>query len=301
MYVCLEPGRPYRRSESAAHMADASASRITTMLAAAGGSCSRGCTTQDKLHWWGKGLGDDDCIALAERLREPGRPRLKNLLLGSNKVGDRCIHALVGAADVGALSSLHALGLSEPDHRRGLRSAGRRTPPGRLPQLSDLSSARTLWATAVPLPWPASSACPRGRRSSASGSATTLSAGRLRRLRPRGAALSRREINLGNNSDLCIRQAEAAAAVIEAGLGESMRVTPRGPAGAAAAAREAGRWARARDGSGTIGRGRSVGMVVLVVAEDISSPYLGLKTADDAALDIDVNRLNPKNPLSSTS
>ena len=93
-------------------MADASASRITTMLAAAGGSCSRGCTTQDKLHWWGKGLGDDDCIALAERLREPGRPRLKNLLLGSNKVGDRCIHALVGAADVGALSSLHALGLS---------------------------------------------------------------------------------------------------------------------------------------------------------------------------------------------
>ena len=86
--------------------------RVASLLAAAGGSCSRGCTTQDKLHWWGKGLGDDECVALAERLQEPGRPRLKNLLLGSNGVGDRCMRALSNAARNGALSSLYALGLS---------------------------------------------------------------------------------------------------------------------------------------------------------------------------------------------
>ena len=86
--------------------------RVASLLAAAGGSCSRGCTTQDKLHWWGKGLGDDECVALAERLQEPGRPRLKNLLLGSNGVGDRCMRALASAARNGALSSLYALGLS---------------------------------------------------------------------------------------------------------------------------------------------------------------------------------------------
>ena len=92
-------------------MGDAVA-RVASLLAAAGGSCSRGCTTQDKLHWWGKGLGDDECVALAERLQEPGRPRLKNLLLGSNGVGDRCMRALSDAARNGALSSLYALGLS---------------------------------------------------------------------------------------------------------------------------------------------------------------------------------------------
>ena len=85
--------------------------RVASLLAA-GGSCSRGCTTQDKLHWWGKGLGDDECVALAARLQEPGRPRLKNLLLGSNGVGDRCVRALSNAARNGALSSLYALGLS---------------------------------------------------------------------------------------------------------------------------------------------------------------------------------------------
>jgi len=117
--------------------------RITSLLAAAGGSCSRGCTTQDKLHWWGKGLGDDECVALAERLQEPGRPRLKHLLLGSNYVGDRCIHALSSAARNGALKSLYALGLSRNRITDvGCEALAGAMRAGQLPQLTDLYISR---------------------------------------------------------------------------------------------------------------------------------------------------------------
>jgi hypothetical protein len=117
--------------------------RITSLLAAAGGSCSRGCTTQDKLHWWGKGLGDDECVALAERLQEPGRPRLKHLLLGSNHVGDRCIHALSSAARNGALKSLYALGLSRNRITDvGCEALAGAMRAGQLPQLTDLYISR---------------------------------------------------------------------------------------------------------------------------------------------------------------
>ena len=117
--------------------------RITSLLAAAGGSCSRGCTTQDKLHWWGKGLGDDECVALAEQLQEPGRPRLKNLLLGTNYVGDRCILALSSAARNGALKSLYALGLSRNRITDvGCEALAGAMRAGQLPQLTDLYISR---------------------------------------------------------------------------------------------------------------------------------------------------------------
>ena len=135
--VCMPSQQRLRMGEAAV--------RVTSLLEAAGGSCSRGCTTQDKLHWWGKGLGDDECVALAERLREPGRPRLKNLLLGSNYVGDRCIHALSSAARHGALKSLYALGLSRNRITDvGCEALAGAMRAGQLPQLTDLYISRNL-------------------------------------------------------------------------------------------------------------------------------------------------------------
>ena len=139
--LAVESGMP---TQQRLRMGEA-AVRVTSLLEAAGGSCSRGCTTQDKLHWWGKGLGDDECVALAERLREPGRPRLKNLLLGSNYVGDRCIHALSSAARHGALKSLYALGLSRNRITDvGCEALAGAMRAGQLPQLTDLYISRNL-------------------------------------------------------------------------------------------------------------------------------------------------------------
>ena len=54
------------------------------------GSCSRGCTTRDRLHWWGAGIGDAGCARLGERL-DGGELQLANLLLGGNGLGDACM------------------------------------------------------------------------------------------------------------------------------------------------------------------------------------------------------------------
>lgn len=82
-----------------------------------GGDCTRGCTTRGKLHWWGKGLGDAECTALASYLTTThgelhNGGRVQNLLLGSNDLGDECAEALAVSAAVGALSGLRSLGLS---------------------------------------------------------------------------------------------------------------------------------------------------------------------------------------------
>ena len=98
---------------SSASPTPASTAKIASLLSAAGGSCSRGCTTAEKLHWWGKGIDDSDCAALAAALAGSKEPaKLKNLLLGSNSIGDACVAALAATAGKGALGELRSIGLS---------------------------------------------------------------------------------------------------------------------------------------------------------------------------------------------
>ncbi|EOD15333.1 hypothetical protein EMIHUDRAFT_243800 [Emiliania huxleyi CCMP1516] len=91
--------------------ADAS-TRAGVLLGKAGGSCARGCTSGEKLHWWGKGVTDEDCLSLAKALSAQSGRELKNLLLGTNSVGDACVRALASSARAGHLKELRALGLS---------------------------------------------------------------------------------------------------------------------------------------------------------------------------------------------
>ena len=96
---------------SSASPTPASTAKIASLLSAAGGSCSRGCTTAEKLHWWGKGIDDSDCAALAAALAGSKEPaKLKNLLLGSNSIGDACVAALAATAGKGALGELRSIG-----------------------------------------------------------------------------------------------------------------------------------------------------------------------------------------------
>jgi hypothetical protein len=98
-------------------LGNAAAAQVEAWLTP-GGECTRGCTTRGKLHWWGKGLGDPECAALAAsltanhgQLRAAGG-RVQNLLLGSNDLGDDCAEALALSAASGALSEVRSLGLS---------------------------------------------------------------------------------------------------------------------------------------------------------------------------------------------
>ena len=97
----------------------AAVARVEAWLAPSG-DCTRGCTTTDKLHWWGRGLGDSECLALMSLLtasegrlrRDTQSRRIQNLLLGSNDLGDQCAEAVAASAAAGALVELRALGLS---------------------------------------------------------------------------------------------------------------------------------------------------------------------------------------------
>lgn len=115
------------------------------------GHCMRGCTTLDKLHWWGKGIGDDGCEYLASQLARNAtrvgstETPLQNLLLGGNNVGDRCMKAIASLAATGKLRSLRALGLSTnaitDDGCVLIASAMER---GHLPSLRDLYMSRNV-------------------------------------------------------------------------------------------------------------------------------------------------------------
>lgn len=77
------------------------------------GSCSRGCTAPDRLHWWGLKIGDDGCAQLANMIEtQPNRPSLTNLLLGQNDIGDACMVTIARVANAGYFKKLRALGLS---------------------------------------------------------------------------------------------------------------------------------------------------------------------------------------------
>jgi hypothetical protein len=89
----------------------AASAHVARLLDQHGGSCSRGCTTIDKLHWWGMQLGDDGCRALSEQIIAR-RLNLSNLLLGHSSVGDECIAAISGVASRGSFGNLKSLGLS---------------------------------------------------------------------------------------------------------------------------------------------------------------------------------------------
>ena len=120
---------------------------VLAMLAAAGGSCSRGCTTPNKLHWWGRGIGDDGCGTLASILANETsrRPPLENLLLGGNLLGDACLASLSAAAARGRLRSLRALGLSRnriTDY--GCEMLAAQLAHGNLPSLHDLFLSKNV-------------------------------------------------------------------------------------------------------------------------------------------------------------
>ena len=80
-------------------------------LLASSGSCTRGCTTSDKLHWWGAQIGDRGCQELGNVI-VARKMNLSNLLLGSNNIGDACMVVLASLAKQGAFAHLRALGLS---------------------------------------------------------------------------------------------------------------------------------------------------------------------------------------------
>jgi hypothetical protein len=84
--------------------------KVRRLLSNSFGSCSRGCTTIDKLHWWGASIGNAGCEELSTQLVSASKPydgkparMVKNLLLGGNMVGDACMGALARAAAKGAL------------------------------------------------------------------------------------------------------------------------------------------------------------------------------------------------------
>lgn len=92
----------------------------------------------EKLHWWGRGIGDVGCeeLHLALVNRSTG---VINLLLGGNELGDACMHSLVALADKGGLRSLMALGLSKnyiTEH--GCESLAGAMLRGLTPRLSEL-------------------------------------------------------------------------------------------------------------------------------------------------------------------
>ena len=118
---------------------------VASMLASAGGSCSRGCTTPDKLHWWGRRIGDAGCATLVTLLNTTSdrKTPLQNLLLGGNDVGDACMASLAELAASGKLISLRSLGLSNnkiSDNGCVLIAAAMER--GQLPFLSDLYMSR---------------------------------------------------------------------------------------------------------------------------------------------------------------
>ena len=86
-------------------------SRVLSLLNQGGGACTRGCTTADKLHWWGANIGDAGCRVLGEQIIER-KLTLSNLLLGGNNLGDECIEVLSKLGEQGVFSSLKAIGLS---------------------------------------------------------------------------------------------------------------------------------------------------------------------------------------------
>ena len=103
-------------------------------LLVAGGRCSRGCTTSQQFHWWGKRIDDEACAVLSQHLSGARPPALKNLLLGSNPLGDACVHAIASAARGGALAELRSLGLS----RTRITDSGCETLAGSLRHLAHL-------------------------------------------------------------------------------------------------------------------------------------------------------------------
>ena len=90
----------------------ADASTRLGQLMSVSGSCTRGCSSGEKLHWWGKGITDSECLQLVALLGSQSGHELKNLLLGSNTIGDGCLSALSTAASRRHLNALQALGLS---------------------------------------------------------------------------------------------------------------------------------------------------------------------------------------------
>ena len=110
------------------------------------GSCTRGCTSKDRLHWWGARIGDAGCGMVADIVRrrsqsssEAAHIKLSNLLLGQNDLGDACMHTLADLADHGHFQELRALGLS----RNRISDAGCEVLAGALgrggfPRLRDL-------------------------------------------------------------------------------------------------------------------------------------------------------------------
>ena len=118
---------------------------VASMLANAGGSCSRGCTTSDKLHWWGRRIGDAGCATLATLLNTTSdrKTPLQNLLLGGNDVGDACMASLAELAASGKLRSLRSLGLSNNKiSDNGCERIAAAMERGQLPFLSDLYMSR---------------------------------------------------------------------------------------------------------------------------------------------------------------
>ena len=110
------------------------------------GSCSRGCTAPDRLHWWGVRIGDEGCRVLGglveQRAKSSSREAkdgLSNLLLGRNEIGDACIGLIADLADSGHFRNLKALGLS---HNRisdaGCERLAAALSKGSFPHLRDL-------------------------------------------------------------------------------------------------------------------------------------------------------------------
>lgn len=188
---------------------------VTEMLSKAGGSCMKGCTTPDKLHWWGKMIGEAGCEELAIALSNQST-RLANLLIGGNDVGDRCMVALAKLAGQGKLLKLQALGLSRNlITDKGCEALAGALARGEMPAMRDLylSNNKQLGDRCAAALGDAISR--GGLRSLARvswGDSTMTDVGLTALLAAvrSGSSPSLRELTLNNNSVLCTAQRRAA-------------------------------------------------------------------------------------------
>ena len=105
------------------------------------GSCSRGCTAPDRLHWWGVPIGDAGCSLLGEMIEAQPKERkpLSNLLIGQSGVGDACMGTLAKVAANGHFRSLRALGISRNRVSNvGCEALAAAMADGRFPMLRDI-------------------------------------------------------------------------------------------------------------------------------------------------------------------
>ena len=194
------------------------------------GSCSRGCTSRTKLHWWGVQLGDPGCRAFGELVEQQQQQqqqqqadRLTNLLLGSTGVGDGCMQVIAGLAERGHLSRLRSLGLS----RNRISDAGCETlatslSRGHLSELRELYLSDNGLGDACVVALGKALAAPRGPRYLEKLSANELPRvsvagfiGLLGHMRAAGdgynGAPRLRELSMRNMSRICADAARRAA------------------------------------------------------------------------------------------